>query len=272
MIKSCATIALVPTIKSGPWIYWDDLEKSMAHASLLGFDAIELFTASSDALDVATTKNLLEKYQLQLAAVGTGAGKVLHGLTLTDPDELIRKKAILFIENMISFGAYFNAPAIIGSMQGNIAIGFNHEQSLQWLAEGLIYLGKHAASLGVQLIYEPLNRYETNLMNTLSNGAQFIKTYQINHVGLLADLFHMNIEEVDIAASIRAHADFILHVHFADSNRRPVGNGHTNFKEIAKALKEINYQGYVSAEAFPWPNPQEAASQTIDSFKQLFKN
>ena len=272
MIKSCATIALVPTIKSGPWIYWDDLEKSMAHASLLGFDAIELFTASSDALDVATIKNLLEKYQLQLAAVGTGDGKVLHGLTLTDPDELIRKKAILFIENMISFGAYFNAPAIIGSMQGNIAIGFNHEQSLQWLAEGLIYLGKHAASLGVQLIYEPLNRYETNLMNTLSNGAQFIKTYQINHVGLLADLFHMNIEEVDIAASIRAHADFILHVHFADSNRRPVGNGHTNFKEIAKALKEINYQGYVSAEAFPWPNPQEAASQTIDSFKQLFKN
>jgi sugar phosphate isomerase/epimerase len=272
MIKSCATIALVPTIKSGPWIYWDDLEKSMAHASLLGFDAIELFTASSDALDVATIKNLLEKYQLQLAAVGTGAGKVLHGLTLTDPDELIRKKAILFIENMISFGAYFNAPAIIGSMQGNIAIGFNHEQSLQWLAEGLIFLGKHAASLGVQLIYEPLNRYETNLMNTLSNGAQFLKTYQINHVGLLADLFHMNIEEVDIAASIRAHADFILHVHFADSNRRPVGNGHTNFKEIAKALKEINYQGYISAEAFPWPSPQEAASQTIDSFKQLFKN
>lgn len=272
MIKSCATIALVPTIKSGPWIYWNDLEQSMAHASSLGFDAVELFTASSDALDVATTKILLEKYQLQLAAVGTGAGKVLHGLTLTDVDEAVRKKAIFFIENMISFGASLNAPAIIGSMQGNVSVGLDREKSLEWLAEGLNYLGKHAASLGVQLIYEPLNRYETNLINTLSDGAQFLKTNQINHVGLLADLFHMNIEEVDIAASIRAHANFILHVHFADSNRRPVGNGHTNFKEIAKALKEINYQGYISAEAFPWPSPQEAASQTIDSFKQLFKN
>ena len=272
MIKSCATIALVPTIKSGPWIYWNDLEKSMAHASSLGFDAIELFTASSDALDIVATKTLLEKHQLQLAAVGTGAGKVLHGLTLIDPDAAVRKKAILFIENMISFGASFNAPAIIGSMQGNVSVGFDREQSLHWLAEGLNYLGKHAAALGVELIYEPLNRYETNLINTLSDGAQFLKTNQINHVGLLADLFHMNIEEVDIAASIRAHADFILHVHFADSNRRPVGNGHTNFKEIAKALQEINYQAYVSAEAFPWPSPQEAALQTIHSFKQLFKN
>ena len=272
MIKSSATIALVPAIKSGPWIYWDDLEQSMAHASFLGFDAVELFTASADALDTTATKLLIDKYQLQIAAVGTGAGKVMHGLTLTDPDVAVRKKAIVFIENMISFGATLNAPAIIGSMQGSVSVGGDREKSLEWLAAGLNYLGKHAASLGVKLIYEPLNRNETNLINTLSDGVLFLKKNQINHVGLLADLFHMNMEEADMPASIRACGDFIVHVHFADSNRRPVGNGHTNFKEVAKALQEINYQGYVSAEAFPWPNSQEAAAQTIQSFKQLFKN
>ena len=271
MIQSCATIALVPSIKSGPWIYWDHLEQSMAHASSLGFDAVELFTASSDALEVEATQLLLKKYQLQIAAVGTGAGKVIHGLTLTDPDETVRKKAIEFIEKMISFGAAFQAPAIIGSMQGNIMPGVDREQALEWLAKGLSYLGKHAASLGVKLIYEPLNRYETNLINTLADGVSFLKLHQINQVGLLADLFHMNMEEVDMAASIRASKDFILHVHFADSNRRPVGNGHTHFVEVAKALKEINYQGYVSAEAFPWPTPKEAATQTMLSFKKYFK-
>ncbi len=271
MIKSCATIALVPSIKSGPWIYWDHLEQSMAHASSLGFDAVELFTASADALEVEATQLLLEKYQLQIAAVGTGAGKVIHGWTLTDSDETVRKKAIEFIEKMISFGAAFQAPAIIGSMQGNVMSGVNREQALGWLAEGLRHLGKHAASLGVQLIYEPLNRYETNLINTIEEGVLFLKTNQIKQVGLLADLFHMNIEEVDMAASIRACAGFIMHVHFADSNRRPVGNGHTHFIEVAKALKEINYQGYVSAEAFPWPNSTEAAAQTILSFKKYFK-
>lgn len=270
MIKSSATIALVPEIKTGPWIYWNDFEKSLAHASSLGFDAVELFTASADALGITETKLLVEKYHLKIAAVGTGAGKVIHGLTLTDPDVAIRKKAIEFIESMITFGAAFGAPAIIGSMQGNVVAGVTREQALQWLADGLSYLGNHAASFGVKLIYEPLNRYETNLMNTLGDGVQFLKSHQILHVGLLADLFHMNIEEADMAASIRASGEFIIHVHFADSNRRPVGNGHSDFSEVAKALKEINYTNYVSAEAFAWPNPEAAAVQTIESFNQYF--
>ncbi len=270
MIKSCATIALVPEITAGPWIYWNDLEQSLAHASSLGFDAVELFTASADALDVNKTKLMVEKYNLKIAAVGTGAGKVIHGLTLTDPDAAIRKKAIEFIESMITFGAAFGAPAIIGSMQGNVVAGLAREQAMHWLADGLNQLGKHAASLGVKLIYEPLNRYETNLINTLGDGVQFLKSRQIQHVGLLADLFHMNIEEADMAASIKASGDLVIHVHFADSNRRPVGNGHSDFREVAKVLKEINYKGYVSAEAFAWPNPEAAATQTIQSFNQYF--
>lgn len=271
MIQSCATIALVPEIKSGPWIYWHDLPSSLAHASSLGFDAVELFTASHDALDVHETKALLEKHQLTLAAAGTGAGKVIHGLTLTDPDASIRKKAIEFIAKMIEFGAQFNAPAIIGSMQGNVATGIERKQALDWLAEGLRILGNHAGSLGVKLIYEPLNRYETNLINTLEGGALFLQSQQLQHVGLLADLFHMNIEEADMASSILKAKDSIIHVHFADSNRRPVGNGHSDLTDVAKALKEINYSGFVSAEAFPWPNSQEAASKTIESFRHYFK-
>jgi sugar phosphate isomerase/epimerase len=80
----------------------------------------------------------------------------------------------------------------------------------------------------------------------------------------------MNIEEADMAASIKASGDLAIHVHFADSNRRPVGNGHSDFREVAKVLKEINYTGYVSAEAFAWPNPEAAAAQTIQSFNQYF--
>ena len=271
MIKSCATIALVPSIKSGPWIYWDDLEQSLAHASSLGFDAVELFTASADALEVKATKAVLEKYKLSIAAVGSGAGKVIHGFTLTDPDKAIREKAIDFIADMISFGAAFNAPTIIGSMQGNVVVGVSRDQAMQWLAEGLSYLGKHAAAHGVKLIYEPLNRYESNLLNTLADSVQFLNKYQIKQVGLLADLFHMNIEEANIAASILECGELILHVHFADSNRRPVGNGHNNLNEIAKALKEVKYDGFISAEAFAWPNPHAAAEQTIQSFKKYFK-
>lgn len=272
MIKSCVTIALVSEIKTGPWIFWNELENSMRKASNLGFDAVELFTSAGDAIETKKLEFLLDKFNLQLAAVGTGAGKVIHGLTLTDSDKKVRKKAISFISSMISFGALFDAPAIIGSMQGNVSGDINREQALVWLAEGLEILGNEAAEKDVSLIYEPLNRYETNLINTLQAGVEFIESRKIGNIKLLADLFHMNIEEADMAESIRKYARHIRHVHFADSNRRAVGLGHTDMHYIASALKEVGYDGYISAEALPWPNEDAAASQTILSFNNFFRN
>ncbi|GAB4022135.1 TIM barrel protein [Spirosoma koreense] len=269
-MKSCVTIALVPAIRTGPWIYWDELETSMAKAAALGFDAVELFTASADAVSAGPLSELAHRLGLTVAAVGTGAGKVLHGLTLTDPDPQIRARAIAFIAEMISFGASVGAPAIIGSMQGNATPAVGKEQAIQWLTEGLDTLGPLAEAQGVKLIYEPLNRYETNLVNDLRSGVDLIRSLKTKQVVLLADLFHMNIEEPSLADSIRAAGAHIGHVHFADSNRRPIGLGHTAMNEVATALNEIGYEGYISAEAFPYPDPDQAARQTIQSFNTYF--
>lgn len=271
MIRSAVTIALVPQLKNGPWIFWEDLELGMKKAADLGFDGIELFTSAADAIDPDHLGELLEKYQLQLAAVGTGAGKVLHGWTLTDPDREIRKKAIFFISAMISFGAKFGAPAIIGSMQGNVLPKGSREETLELLAQGLETLGKQAESEGVFLIYEPLNRYESNLLNTAEAGSSFLEKNSITNVKLLADLFHMNIEEDNLTNAIRDYGKYIGHVHFADSNRKPIGLGHTDMRPIAAALKEIGYAGFVSAEAFPLPSPDAAAEQTIREFRRHFR-
>jgi sugar phosphate isomerase/epimerase len=270
MIKSCATIALVPEIKTGPWIYWENPDISIPKAAKSGFDAVELFTASADAVEPEQLEQLCDVNKIKIAAVGTGAGKVLNGWTLTSPDEHIRQKAVVFISNMITFGARFGAPAIIGSMQGNVAPGIERKQAVAWLAEGLNELGKRAQEQGVKLIYETLNRYETNMFNQLGIGADFLETLDSGNVVLLADLFHMNIEEESVPDAIRKNGKHIGHVHFADSNRRPVGMGHTNMKEIAQALTDIGYDGYASAEALPWPNPDAAAEQTIRAFKEFF--
>ena len=269
-MKSCVTIALVAAIKSGPWIYWDDLETSMRKAASLGFAGIELFTESAAAIAPDTLKKLTHELGLSVGAVGTGAGKVIRGLTLTDPDPTIRAGAVSFIQAMISFGASVNAPAIIGSMQGNVPTGVERAQAMDWLAEGLTTLGEFAESQGVFLIYEPLNRYETNLINRLDDGVALLESLKTPNVRLLADLFHMNIEEASLPDSIRRAGKWIGHVHFADSNRGPIGFGHTAMPDIANALTEINYQGYISAEAFPWPTPDEAARQTIQSHNQYF--
>ena len=129
-------------------------------------------------------------------------------------------------------------------------------------------LGKHAKAKGVPLIYEPLNRYESNLLNRAEDVMKFLGTLDTDNVVILADLFHMNIEEANIPDALRTYGKRIGHVHFVDSNRRPAGCGHMEYAPIAAALKEIGYGRYASAEAFSWPDSDAAAKTTIDAFEQ----
>jgi len=270
MIKLCVTISLVPSLSGGPWIYWDALEISIPKAKVVGFDAVELFTASADAVNPDVLARLLDEHDMKVAAVGTGAGRVLHGLHLASSDKGIRGKARDFISGMIEFGARFGAPAIIGSMQGCLEKGVEREQALTWLAESLDELGAKAAAYGVNLIFEPLNRYETDLINRLGDGVELIKSLSCTNIFLLADFFHMSIEEESIVDAIREAGDYIGYVHFVDSNRRPAGMGHIDLAEAAQALSEIGFDGYASAEALPYPDPDSAAAQTIAAFKKFF--
>ena len=270
MVKSCVTLALVPEISTGPWIYWERPEVSIPKAAELGFDAVELFTASAEAVDGDQLQRLCDANEIRIAAVGTGAGKVLHGWSLTSPDRRVREEAIAFSGEMISFGARFGAATIIGSIQGNVEPGIERPQAVAWLAEGLTQLGARAQEEGVSLLYEPLNRSETNLFNHLGAAAAFLETFAGGPILLLADLFHMSIEEQSLSGALRENARRIGHLHFADSNRRAVGMGHTDIVDVAKALRDTGYAGYVSAEAYPWPNSEMAARQTMRAFKKYF--
>jgi sugar phosphate isomerase/epimerase len=157
-------------------------------------------------------------------------------------------------------------------MQGRWGDGMDRDEATFYLADALSGLGKRAAAFGVPLLYEPLNRYETNFANTLADGSHILRMLDNDNVKLLADLFHMSIEEADPAAALRAAGKDVGHVHFADSNRRPVGEGHTDMTPIVRALREIGYDGYLSAEVFPYPDPTAAARRTIESFRRYVLN
>jgi sugar phosphate isomerase/epimerase len=270
MIRSAVTISLVPEARGGPFVFWDDLAAGCRKARALGFDAVEVFPPSADGLQSAELKRLMAEHGLRLAAVGTGAGWVVHKLRLTDPDAAVRAQAREFVMRIIEAAGSLGAPAIIGSMQGRWGDGISRETALGYLADALNQLGEHARRFNVPLFFEPLNRYETNLVNTIDDGVKLLASLSARNVKLLADLFHMNIEEQDMPAAIRAGADHIGHVHLADSNRRPAGCGHTDFRPIAAVLRAIGYEGYVSAECFPYPDPDGAARLTIDEYRAVF--
>jgi sugar phosphate isomerase/epimerase len=268
MMRSAVTISLVPEARGGPFVYWDDLAAGCRAAAALGFDAVELFPPGSEAVSVPELRTLLEDHGLALAAVGTGAGWVKQRLSLTSPDQAIRDKAMGFVRSIMDLAAQFGAPAIIGSMQGKWEGAVEKPVALRYLGHALFKLDEHAADLGTTLLYEPLNRYETNLVNTLGDGVQLLAGIGTERVKLLADLYHMNIEETNLADALLGSAPKIGHIHFADSNRRAAGLGHTDFAPIIAALRSTGYQGYYSAEVLPLPDSETAARQTIAALRR----
>jgi sugar phosphate isomerase/epimerase len=264
-MKSAVTLCQVPEASDGPFVFRTPLPEAFATAAAIGFDAVELFLPGPDFITVDEVKSLANKHGLAIAAVGTGAGMLRHALSLTDTDENQRQVALEFVFSMIDFGGALGAPAILGSMQGK----GNHREARELLAAGLHRCGKRAAAHGVPFIYEPLNRYETRLFNRLADAARFLEEHDLKNVRLLADLFHMNIEERDLAEALREAGGHVAHVHFADSNRQAMGYGHIVPERVIAALREIGYSGYLSAEILPLPDPGTAARQTLASIRSV---
>jgi sugar phosphate isomerase/epimerase len=264
-MKTAVTLCRVAEAAAGPFVFHEDLALGFANAARHGFDAVELFLPAADAVSVAEIKELQAQYGLKVAAVGTGAGMVKHGLSLTDADPVIRQNALDFILALVEFGGHLGAPAILGSMQGRSTAAVPHDQAISFLADALRTIASHAARFGVPFIYEPLNRYETNLFNRIGDAAGFLSEQKLENVTLLADLFHMNIEEVSLEKTLADHIARIGHIHFADSNRRAMGFGHTDSAKLLQLLQNIGYEGYLSAEILPLPTADEAAAQFIKS-------
>ena len=268
-MKSAVTITLVPETRGGPFVFSDGLADGFARAAALGFDAVEIFPSSAAETDGASIAALGASHGLRIAALGTGAGWVKHRLRLTDPDPQIRRRAIAFVAEIIELAARFGAPAIIGSMQGRAEGAVTRAQALAWLAEALEELGARAQGHGVPLLYEFLNRYETNLCTNVAEALALLDGLRTTNLRLLCDLFHMNIEEADVAAALRRAGARVGHVHFADSNRCAAGLGHTDFPPLLAALRAIGFTGYLSAEVLALPDAPTAAARTIAAFRHL---
>jgi sugar phosphate isomerase/epimerase len=135
------------------------------------------------------------------------------------------------------------------------------EQDRGVLLEGLAELGAHAAAAGTLLLLEPLNRYEDHMVNTVAAAAELIAAAGSPGVRVLADTYHMNIEEDDVCAALRSVGDALGAVHLSDSNRHQPGTGHVPFEAIVATLRDIGFTGVVSVECRLRGEPRDAVRE-----------
>jgi sugar phosphate isomerase/epimerase len=246
-----------------------DLPANLNKIADWGYDGVELAIRDPKLVDGDELIRVVSACGLEVPAIGTGQAWGEEGLSFTDPDPTVRAAAIERAQAHIPFAAKTGAEIIIGLLRGITRKGTSQEQAMEWLVSALRECCSAARPFGVRFALEPINRYETTLVNTALQGMDLLERVAADNMGLLLDTFHMNIEEAVIEESIRMCGDRIFHFHVADSNRWHPGAGHLDFESILGALYAAGYQGYVSGEFMPMPDADTAAQKGIAYLRRM---
>ncbi len=233
----------------------------------LGFDGVELAIRDPAALDVGRVEAIVHQAGLTVPAIGTGQAYLRDGLSLSSADAEVRRAATERLLTHVRLAARLGSLVIVGLIRGRLDGG--RAATTARFMEGLRPVLDAAASAGVRLVIEPINRYETNFLNTIEEALAVIDASGAPHLGVLADTFHMNIEEGSIEEALAAAAPRLWHMHVADTNRRAPGLGHLDFGRLLGTLREAGYGGYLSGEILPHPDPDEAARLMVRHLRAL---
>jgi sugar phosphate isomerase/epimerase len=250
------------------------LEEKWELIAAAGFDGIELLGRG----DFAFEKRLDELQGARRAGAVISSVCVAMDHFVGDLDPERRRDAIANMKSLLSviadvggvgavtpagFGLFSNAlPPWEPSQR-------SPEEDGKVLIEGLTELAEHALPLGVAVLFEPLNRYEDHMVNRVSQAADICRAVGSPAAQVMADAFHMNIEEEDLGDAVRDDAELIGHIHVADSGRLQPGIGHLDWAGLLGALRDISYDGWLAMECGIKGDAHDALPQVAKLLRPL---
>jgi sugar phosphate isomerase/epimerase len=247
------------------------LEEKLRKAAELEADGVELLCYNPASLDADSIRTALKSRALEAAAIASGALGFTK-ITLIHPDARVRETARGRLLDLIHFAAQVGAPLVtIGGFR--VRSDGDRQAAFQYLGEILYGAAETAGHLGIRLALEPLNRYETDLIQNAAQGLDFLR--QVGHpaLGLLLDTYHVNLEEaswIEPFQRLMARGS-LFHVHLGDNNRLPPGKGLIDFQAILRALQAAGYNDFLSAELLALPDPDTAAADTLAYMRWLME-
>lgn len=247
-------------------IYHPEFLKTLAVLKEYGFYGVELNALDFKHLPPEELKNLLSEYDLRLTMVASGAHAQKYGLSLSHEHEDTRLFSLQNLKEMIDFASKLGSGVVCGFIKGN-ASG-NRDTCMSQMIKSIQELQESGYLKKAPLYMEATNHYEALLANTLDEAAE-LSLHVDGQLYILPDLYHMNIEEKNIYASLEKHAGLYHNIHFSDNNRYYPGFGSVDFLGVLRFLKAINYQGTISFEGRNFHSVAEDARQSAQYIKAL---
>lgn len=255
---------------------WENICKFVSE---VGYHGIEVapFTLAPDvrkmeAKEIEEIRETAGRYNLRIVG--------LHwllvsppGLHVFHPDEKIRRETALYMRSLVDLCHGLGGSIMVfGSpKQRDIPPSLTYEEAWRRMKDFLLFVLQEAEKKDVFICLEPLSSEETNFLNTAEEAVRMIEEIGHPHLGLNLDVKAMSTEKEPMEKIIRKSGKYLRHFHANDANRRGPGFGDTSFQPIAKALKEIDYQGYVSVEVFDvFPDPVTCAIKSLQYLKEVF--
>ena len=245
------------------FVVYRGFRESIPKAARLGYDGVELALKTAEEVDRRQLAAWLRETGLEVSCISTGQIFADLGLMFTDAEPARRERLFDIFQGLIDLAADFGKMVNIGRVRGRIGDEPREEAELRFIALAQS-LCDYAAGKGVTLLLEPVNRYEIDFVNNVAEGAELLARVRRSNLKLMPDVFHMNIEDAAIGGELARHIGSIGYLHLADSNRLAPGWGHTDFDDIFAHLSRAGYDGWVTVEILPKPDPDAAARQAAE--------
>jgi sugar phosphate isomerase/epimerase len=255
------------------------IEDIFSFCARAGYDGVEIapFTLAKFVTEISAAERLRIKEAAARASIAiTGIHWVLahtEGLYVTHPDQAVRDRTTRYFVDLVDCCADLGGRIIvIGSpKQRNLMPGVTREQAWTWATEVFRPSVGHAAKRDVTLCFEPLAPAETNFITTAAEGIEFVQQYKSPNFKIILDVKAMSSDPKPIPQIIRDSWPHFGYFHANDRNLKGPGFGDVDFVPIARALKEVGYNGWVSVEVFNYDEgPEVIATKSLEYLKKTF--
>ncbi len=249
-----------------------DLGRFLDLASSLGYEGVEYNVSNPFEVSSRTLKEAAELRGLKPSALSTGLSYLRYGYSLSSRDEELRENAVRFFKGYVDLSAELGCrKVVIGLARGRCGVPGEADcgRARQLLRRSLEVINDYALERGVTVVFEPLNRYETKLINSVEEALNLIKG--LKAFKLLLDTFHATLEEASPYEAILKAEGMIGHVHVADSNRLAPGMGIIDWERVVLRLMMAGYKGYLSVEAVPKPSYEGMLRKAAETLKPIIE-